>query len=239
MSSGFFSFFAHTGFLSALEEDGLLPVHVSGSSAGALVGGSWAAGLSAETLSAELLGLQRRDFWDPGIGFGLLRGRLFEERLRRMLPVHSFEACRVKVTLSVYDVWKRTTTVCDAGDLPSGIVASCTVPLMFHPKRRDGRTLLDGGIADRPGLLGIDPGTRTLFHHIASRSPWRSKSSVDLPVRENMHTLILEGLPRSGPFRLDAGRRAFHLAREATRYALDGPVGTGVTPNHTRVAVAS
>src|SRR4051794_5541513 len=43
MSSGFFAFFAHTGFLTVLEDEGLLPTRVSGSSAGALVAGAWAA----------------------------------------------------------------------------------------------------------------------------------------------------------------------------------------------------
>jgi NTE family protein len=64
---------------------------------------------------------------------------------------------------------------------------------------------------------------RILFHHIASRSPWRAKQEI--PAREGMVTLVLEGLPRSGPFRLDAGRRAFHAARAATERALDLPLG--------------
>ena len=45
MSSGFFGFFAHTGVVTVLEDEGLLPSRVSGSSAGALVGGAWAAGV--------------------------------------------------------------------------------------------------------------------------------------------------------------------------------------------------
>src|SRR3954470_8125789 len=81
MSSGFFSFFAHTGFFTVLEDEGLLPARISGSSAGALVGGAWAAGMSARALGRELCALERRDFWDPGVGAGLLRGKLFRERL--------------------------------------------------------------------------------------------------------------------------------------------------------------
>jgi NTE family protein len=43
-----------------------------------------------------------------------------------------------------------------------------------------------------------------------------------------MVTLVIEGLPRSGPFKLDAGRRALELARDATLHALDAPVVDGV-----------
>lgn len=48
-----------------------------------------------------------------------------------------------------------------------------------------------------------------------------------------MITLVLEGLPRANPFRLDAGRRALELARTATERAL----GRSIERNVVRVAV--
>lgn len=228
MSSGFFAFFAHTGVTSALVERGLTPTHVAGSSAGALVGGAWAAGVEPAALAAELGGLQRADFWDPAAGAGLLAGRKFDELLRRMLPVTTFEACRVPVRISVFDILARKTSVLTRGDLPAAIRASCAVPAMFHPVWIDGRPYWDGGILDRPGLAGVPPG-RVLYHHIASRSPWRRRGSPSLavPVRDELVTLVIDELPRSGPFRLEAGRRALGLAREATLRALDQPIDRG------------
>lgn len=225
MSSGFFGFFAHSGMLSALEDAGLTPVRVTGSSAGALVGGLWAAGLPASALGAELLRLRREDFWDPRPGLGLLRGRLFRERLESLLPVSSFERCRVPFALSVFDVLTRRTRVLDRGPLAPAIQASCTVPLMFHPVWLGRRPLLDGGIADRPGLLGMPHGERVLFHHLASRSPWRQEggTSMAVPSRPGLRALVIEGLPRLGPFRLGEGMRAFEAARQATHRALDLP----------------
>src|SRR3954464_10717503 len=101
MSSGFFSFFAHTGMLDALTRRGFTPRMVSGSSAGALVGGAWAAGLEAEALAGELVRLRRADFWDPAPGAGLLAGRSFDRLLRKLLPVTAIERCRVPVLVSV------------------------------------------------------------------------------------------------------------------------------------------
>lgn len=228
MSSGFFGFFAHTGMLSVLEEEGLAPARLTGSSAGALVGGAFASGLGTEKLAAELFALKREHFWDPGPGAGLLRGKLFRAHLTALLPVRTFEACRVPLQVSVYDLAARRTRVFEtSGDLATAIHASCAVPFMFQPVWIEGRPHVDGGIADRHGLAGVPVGERVLYHHLSSRSPWRSVNSPGLrvPERAGLRPMVLEGLPRVGPFRLDEGRRAFDVARRATRALLDARVG--------------
>lgn len=225
LSSGFFGFFAHTGVVSVLEEAGLTPERASGSSAGALVAGLWAAGVGAEEMRDELLELERADFWDPGLGLGLLRGRLFRERLERLLPVRQFAACRFPVAVSVWDMLSRQTRVLDDGELAPAIQASCTFPVLLQPTWHEGRPLLDGGIADRPGLLGM-PAERVFYHHLASRSPWRKKSSgaLQVPDRPGLCALVLDGLPRVTPFHLPRGRLAYQLARDATLRALEKPL---------------
>jgi NTE family protein len=232
MSSGFFSFFAHTGFLDAVTTRGLAPQLVAGSSAGALVGGAWAAGLDARTLAERFTTLRRDEFWDPAPGAGLLAGRKFDRLLRDLLPVTAMTELRIPARISAFDIRRRTTAVLHDTDLAHAIRASCAVPAMFHPVWIDGRAYWDGGILDRPGLAGIPAGDRVLFHHIASKSPWRAKSPAP-PRRDGMVTVVIEGLPRSGPFRLDAGRRALEQAREATKRALDAPILDGVVRVYT------
>src|SRR3569623_764644 len=226
LSSGCFWFFAHTGMLSSLVRRGLLPRVVAGSSAGALVGGAWAAGLPPDALADRLHRLERREFWDPAPGAGLLAGERFDNLLRDLMPVHDAAGCRVPVKISVFDIARRTTAVLADGDLAHAIRASCAVPALFHPVRIAGRAYWDGGILDRPGLAGLAGDDRVLFHHIASKSPWRR--SLDVPRRPGMVTLVIDELPRSGPFRLDAGRRALLLARDAMARALDAPIIDGI-----------
>lgn len=226
MSSGFFSFYAHTGMLSTLTGRGLSPRAVAGSSAGALVGGAWAAGLPADALADRLERLERSEFWDPAVGAGLLAGRRFDRILRDLLPTTAIRACRVPVKISVFDIVRRATAVLDDGDLAHAIRASCAVPALFHPVWIAKRAYWDGGILDRPGLAGLAGDDRVLFHHIASKSPWRTKLGV--PRRAGMVTLVIDELPRSGPFRLEAGRRALAMAREATARALDTRIVDGV-----------
>lgn len=227
MSSGFFSFYAHTGMLDSLAGGGLRPQLVAGSSAGALVGALWASGLDTDVLARELLALERADFWDPRPGAGLLAGARFDRILRRLMPASDAEACRVPVKISVYDILRRRTRVISRGDLVPAIRASCAVPGLFHPVWIERRAYWDGGILDRPGLAGIPEGERVLFHHIAAPAPWSLRGPA-LPKRHNMATLVLDALPRANPFRLDAGRRALDLARAATARALDTEIEDGV-----------
>lgn len=229
MSSGFFGFFAHCGVMTVLEEEKLVPERVAGSSAGALVTGAWAAGLPATELANELLRLKREDFWDPTPGFGLLAGHLFRERLEALLPVADLAATRVPASVSVYDLGRRRIRVLERGPIAPALHASCAVPLMFHPVRHAGGLLVDGGVADRPGLTGLRSCPRVLFHHLASRSPWRRRDSESLriPRRDGLVTLVVEELPRVGPFRLHQGARAFDAARDAARRALDRPIARG------------
>lgn len=232
LSSGFFGFFAHAGVVGVLEEEGLLPAALCGSSAGALVGGLWGAGLPAGRLREELLRLRRQDFWDPGLGLGLLRGERFRARLEALLPARTFEACRWPVALSVFDLAARRTEVLRRGELAPAIHASCAAPVLFQPVRIGGRAYLDGGVEDRHGLAGLGGpeglaaqggGARVLYHHLTSRSPWRRKGSPALavPVRPGLQAVALHGLPRLGPFRLERGAEALRLAAEGMRAALD------------------
>lgn len=229
LSSGFFGFFAHAGVVGVLEEEGLLPAKVTGSSAGALVGGLWSAGLPAARIREELLALRREHFWDPWPGRGLLAGARFRARLAALLPVATFAECRWPFAVSAWDPAAKATVVLREGALAPAIHASGAVPLLFHPVKLDGRTLQDGGVADRHGLAGTSPGDRILYHHLTSRSPWRRKDSPGLriPVRDGLRALAIEGIPRCGPFKLRFGPAAMERAAAGMRAALDRDAGPG------------
>lgn len=225
LSSGFFGFYAHAGLIQALDERNLTPARISGSSAGALVGAAWAAGLDPQDLKRVLLRLKRKDFWDPAPGFGLLQGDKFRHLLEGLLPVSRFEQTRIPVAVSVFHIPSRTTRVLDGGPLAPAIQASCCVPLMFHPTAIDGQAHWDGGILDRPGLLGMRRVSRVLYHHLPSKSPWRQRVEPPrAPKGTTLRTLQVPDLPRVTPFHLARGPLALVQARDHARRALDGPV---------------
>jgi len=222
LSSGFFGFFAHAGVVLVLEEEGLRPARVVGSSAGALTGGLWASGVPARRVRDELLALRREHFWDPRPGLGLLRGALFRRLLEGLLPVATFEECPCPLAVSAFDVRARRTVVFRTGALAPALHASCAAPVLFQPVRIGTRLFLDGGVLDRHGLAGLGAGERVLYHHLTSRSPWRRRSSpaLRIPDRPALRPLAFEGLPRLGPFRLDGAAEVMERAAQATRAAL-------------------
>jgi NTE family protein len=228
LSSGFFGFFAHAGVLSVLEDEGLLPAAIAGSSAGALTGGLWAAGLDAGRIADLYLGLRKADFWDPAPGPGLLRGARFRGLLRAVTPVRELEDCRCPLALSAFDLLPMCTRVLRTGGWVESVYASCAVPLMFRPIRIGRGWYVDGGLADRPGLRGVEPGTRVFYHHLAVGGRGRTHPATGLPARDNMASLIITGLPRPAPDSLALAGPALAAARDATRRALDRPLGAGM-----------
>lgn len=226
LSAGFFGFFSHAGVLAALEAEGLRPRRVIGVSAGALAGGLWAAGLSAQALAQELLALRREDFWDPGLPLGgLLRGRKFDAELRRVLAptgVARIEDCGVAFVPIAHDVVARRTLPLERGDLATAIRASCTVPLMFRPLWWRGRMLVDGGVSDRIGRAAMAPRERVLLHYIPSRSRWRrAVAPTEIP-GVDARVMFTPGVPALGPFALGDAARALEVSRAHTLAWLDG-----------------
>ncbi|NVK89488.1 MAG: patatin-like phospholipase family protein [Gammaproteobacteria bacterium] len=222
MSSGFFGFFAHAGVLDTLLKHSLKPAAVSGSSAGALIAGVYASGTPMEVMLERLFALRKADFWDPGIGLGLLKGRKFRAILTDLVHQPDLAQCTVPCSISIWDALSRQTRVLQNGSLVDIIYASCAVPLLFQPRWLDGRPSWDGGIADRPGLAGINGSERVFYHHIAARSPWRKRTSraLQIPQRADLMALAINGLPRSGPNRLHLGPTIFAAAKVATEQAL-------------------
>ncbi len=230
LSSGFFGFFAHTGVVHALEEAGLKPSLVGGSSAGALVAGLWGAGLPAEVIRDRLFSLSREDFWDPDPLFalrgGLLRGDRFVTLLQEALGgVTQFDQCATPVRVVAFDLAARKIAALQHGSLALAIRASCSVPLMFQPARIDGRLYVDGGVADRAGIAAASDGARVLYHHLPAHSPWRrfTPGQNRPPARPELHMLCEPSLPRLSPFHLQRGPRAYQMARDMALRARESP----------------
>jgi len=226
MSSGFFSFFAHCGMLSVLEKERLIPEKISGSSAGAMIGACWASGCPTGLIKEKLFTVSKSDFWDPALGFGLLKGDLLRQLIESIVFADRLEDCPIPVAVSVFDLLSRTTHILTSGSLPEVVHASCAVPFLFHPIRINGRYYLDGGVKDRHGLAGVENGSRIFYHHISTRSPWRRRNSPSLQIPDwtNMASLVIDNLPRVGPNRLDQGKLAYEKGRRGMELALQKPL---------------
>jgi NTE family protein len=197
LSAGFFGFYAHAGFLRALEDDlGVAPSALAGTSAGALVAALRAGGLSARDIAARLETLRREDFWERGrllhllrsalSGFaswdGYLRGAAFRDRLRERLPVNRFEDLELPLFVATTNVTTRRRELFENGDLAVAVHASCAYPLLFEPVAIGDAHHLDGGLVDKLPLeeLVERAGAEVLVVHLlgsdgASAASWRRR----------------------------------------------------------------
>ena len=235
LSAGFFGFYAHTGVLLALEQSGLRPRRVVGTSAGAIAGGMWAAGLPASQLAATLASLRRDDFWDPtwsrqsrearddpGTPLGLLRGRKLDELLATSLAevgVEHIEDCPLPFAAVTHELRRRRPVVHERGPIRPAIRASAALPVMFGPVRIAGSLHADGGISDRPGFTALADDERCLYHHLPHQSRWPRPSGNDDDERRDTavrRVFAIDDLPRVNPWALERGSKALSHARERT-----------------------
>jgi NTE family protein len=239
LGAGFFGFYAHVGLLCALERAGVKPRRVVGTSAGAIAGGIWAAGVPIESMVELLANLRRDHFWDPswlglrssdddpGTRLGLLRGRKFDALLRSALgDVERIEQCTTPFAAVTHELRAQRPRVHERGQLCTAIRASAALPVMFGPVRIAGRLHADGGISDRPGFSALAPGERVLYHHLPHRSRWPRLSGDEAAERRDTATrkvIVMDDLPRVHPGALERGALVLERARDQAQRWLERP----------------
>ena len=142
--------FAQIGVLKALADNGIPIDAVAGVSAGSIVGGALASGLSVD----EIIELGRKVSWFGISGFsysprGLLSNAGLGDLIKNTFPATRFEDLKLPFAAVACDLETgREVVMRDHGDLAFAIRASCAIPGVFVPLIDDeGRSLIDGGAA--------------------------------------------------------------------------------------------
>lgn len=140
---------AHIGVIRALEESGIIPTHVSGSSAGAIIGALYAAGLSWQDMLAFMHNTKIFSFSNYAIGKpGIIDTNKFQPLLAIHLPHDRFESLTKKLFVTASDMINGRAQVFAAGALVRPLLASMAVPGVFSPVMIDDVLYADGGITD-------------------------------------------------------------------------------------------
>jgi NTE family protein len=174
--------------LRALNERGVRPARVAGTSIGALIGAAWACGTSLDELTDRAALLRRRDL------FKINHRGMFLERMkspsiyceeplreltRSVVPHVRFDELEMPLLVSTVDVERGTQVV---WGLPAhrdvfvddAVYASCALPGFFPPGRVDGRVCIDGGVLDNmpvsvvapdvDAIIAVDVGNSDISH---------------------------------------------------------------------------
>ncbi|MDH6229876.1 NTE family protein [Mesorhizobium soli] len=154
---------AHIHVIEALDELGIRPVSIAGSSIGAIMGAGMASGMSGKEIhdyARSILGRRSEvaaRVWQarPGtfsemMEVGLRVSQFSIERiLKAFLPPQipaTFEELKIPLRVAATDFYGHKLAVLGEGELNSALAASAAIPALFSPVKRDGRLLIDGGI---------------------------------------------------------------------------------------------
>lgn len=138
---------AHCGALQALQEYGIKPDIVSGTSAGALVAALYASGFTPKQMIEVYRGL---NFFKDIVTPSVPKGGLFDshplvELVRKQLPYNRLEELPIPTYVVASDMEHGVPKVFTKGEIAPRVVASCSIPIIFQPICINGIHYVDGG----------------------------------------------------------------------------------------------
>jgi NTE family protein len=153
---------AHIGAWKALEESGVHPDAIVGTSIGALIGACLAGGMTWRDLmevarqlkKEDIISINRRAVWLGGVReSSVFEGDHYLDFLKRMLPVQSFGELSTPLRFNTVSLITGTEIWFGDGkneepSLAEAVYASCALPIYFPPGRIGGDVLVDGGVLD-------------------------------------------------------------------------------------------
>ncbi len=141
---------AHIAYLKALDEMGIKPSIISGTSSGAIVGSLYAGGMTPDEMMAmleRLFNIKKRSnvsllkaFKREGFASGIAKPFLME-----LLPKKTFEELDIPLKIVATNFHTLQEKVFDTGEILPALMASIAFPSVFVPQQADGAYYVDGG----------------------------------------------------------------------------------------------
>lgn len=141
--------FAHVGVIQVLEEAGIRPALVTGTSAGSLVAAFYASGKTGSQLQQVAETMEEATFADwtlPFFSRGILRGDALARYVHAQVGGRLIEDMSLPLGIVATDLNSGQGVLFQRGDAATAVRASSAVPAIFQPVRISGREYVDGGL---------------------------------------------------------------------------------------------
>ena len=139
---------AHIGFLKGLEDNGIKPDFIAGTSMGSVVGSLYSLGISPSYMIKTALALRPRDLLDlspMAIKNGtLLKSKKMSALLRRYLHEIQIEDLKIPFACVGLDIISGEKVVFTQGDVATAVQASSSIPMVFAPIAYENMLVADG-----------------------------------------------------------------------------------------------
>ncbi len=143
---------AHIGVLRVLEENGIVPEIVAGTSIGAVIGALYAGGISPDEIEKVAVGIDWvRAALLSDVSFsrgGFIRGNRLTALLKSILGNTTFGNLKRRFACVATDIANGEAVVFENGSLLEAVRASLSIPGIFTPVEIGGRYLVDGGLVN-------------------------------------------------------------------------------------------
>ena len=231
---------AHVGVLRALVENNIPIDYIAGTSAGSIVGGAYAAGMTVDEITEFGRTLRWRKVGRVTMSpLGIQTNKRLEMYLRDRLPVTRFEDLKIPFAAVATDLKTGEAVVMrDRGDLPFAIRVSCTIPGWYVPVvDEQGRQLVDGGLvavipvtmtrelgADIVIAVDVNSAGATFFGATGTVFGMVLQSLLIVQKTSSRHQIAASDLvitPQIGHIRWDQVRRADELMEAGYAAALE------------------
>ena len=141
--------FAHIGVIQVLEENGIKPDMVVGTSAGSVVAAFYASGKTGaqlQWLADSMDESQLTDWTVPFMSRGMLRGEALGRYINTQLNGAKIEDLKIPLGIVATDLQTGDGILFRRGDIATAVRASSAVPSVFEPVRIGNKDYVDGGL---------------------------------------------------------------------------------------------
>lgn len=147
LSGGGAKGFAHIGVMMGFEKFGIKPDVISGVSSGSIAAVLYSAGLTPNEMMECFAQTKFGDFTEWSIPKeGLLKIDKFGKHLESWLPVKRLEELKIPTVVCATNFDKGTSVGWAKGEIVPRVLASCSIPIIFHPMKINGVNYVDGGV---------------------------------------------------------------------------------------------
>jgi NTE family protein len=149
--------FAHLGVLKALNDAGIYPDVIAGTSAGALVGVMYADGHAPEEILKIMNTTSKLHYIRPTVPReGLLQISGIERILKENLRAKVFEDLKIRLFVTATDLNNGVAVYFSSGELLKPVIASASIPVLFNPVIINKIHYVDGGVLDNLPIKPIE-----------------------------------------------------------------------------------